>query len=154
MKQEWIDYFYGMAEYAASKSRDPSTKVGAVAFRPDKSIASTGFNGFPQGTSDSPSLYADRDAKISRVNHAEGNAIDFAAKHGTALNGCGIAVNFHPCSHCAGRIINAGIVTVICPPIPSETKWLESFKVARDLFMQAGVEIIYREPECLTINTR
>jgi deoxycytidylate deaminase len=35
-------------------SKDPSTKVGAVIVRPDLTVASIGYNGFPRGMSDDP----------------------------------------------------------------------------------------------------
>ena len=38
-----------MAELVSTKSKDPSTKVGAVIVGPGNEILSTGFNGFPRG---------------------------------------------------------------------------------------------------------
>ena len=47
MNRKWKLRFLGLSEYIAQWSKDPSTKVGAVIVRPDKSIVSMGFNGFP-----------------------------------------------------------------------------------------------------------
>lgn len=45
----WSAYFIDMAMLVASKSKDPSTKVGCVIVGPDNEIRSTGYNGFPRG---------------------------------------------------------------------------------------------------------
>lgn len=46
---KWDEYFIKMAMLVASKSKDPSTKVGCVIVGPDNEVRSTGFNGFPRG---------------------------------------------------------------------------------------------------------
>lgn len=51
---DWDLLFLKMVDELASKSKDPSTKCGAMIVRPDKSICSMGFNGFPKGMSDDP----------------------------------------------------------------------------------------------------
>lgn len=143
MNEGWILYFMRMASLVASKSRDPSTKCGCVVVAPDKSVRSTGFNGFPRGCIDAESIYLDRPRKLLRVVHSEINAIAAAAKAGTSTDDCSIFINFHPCSQCAAAIINAGIVAVYCPPIPAETKWNESFTEARILLGEASVQVTY-----------
>lgn len=147
MNQSWIEYFMGLAEYASIKSKDKSTKVGAVIVAPDLSVRSTGFNGFPRGTNDDDAIYLDRPRKLLRVAHAEINAIAQAAKSGTQTDGCGIVVNFHPCSQCAAAIINAGIKMVVCPPIPEQTQWKESFTEAASLLSEAGITVVYHAKE-------
>ncbi len=144
MNASWIDYFMGMANYVSTKSHDPSTKVGCVLVAPDKSVRSTGFNGFPRGCDDSQSIYLDRPRKLLRTAHAEINAIAQAAKAGNRTEGCTAVVNFHPCAQCAAALINAGIVEVICPPPPADTKWKESFDEALNLLSEAGIYISYR----------
>lgn len=144
MKQEWIDYHMKLANLIAMKSKD-ATKVGAVIVAEDMSVRSTGFNGFPRGCLDHPALYADRETKLKRVVHAEGNAIAQAAKSGTSTNGCSLVVNFHPCSNCASLAINAGIKAVICPAPDMESKWVASFEEASRMFEEAGIEVIYTE---------
>src|SRR5271167_774541 len=66
---KWDIYYLNMARYIATKSKDPSTKTGAVIVRPDHSVCSTGFNGFPRGMKDDAALYADREKKYSRTVH-------------------------------------------------------------------------------------
>lgn len=104
---EWDLFFLGMAKYVARKSKDPVTKVGAVIVRPDKTVASIGFNGFPKGMDDHPDLYKERDAKLTKVIHAEMNAREFA---GESVKGCTIYVwPYMPCARCAVHLIQAGI---------------------------------------------
>lgn len=51
-QQNWDKYFIEMAMHVASKSKDPSTKVGCVIVGPDNEIRSTGYNGFPRGVTE------------------------------------------------------------------------------------------------------
>lgn len=143
MKESWISHFMSMAELVARKSKDPSTKVGCILVAPDMSVISTGFNGFPRGCFDTPNLYENREIKIRRIAHAELNAIAQAAKNGSRTGGCIAVVTLHPCSQCTAALINAGISEVICPPIPSNTKWLDSFLEAKQMLLEAGVPITY-----------
>ena len=48
----WDEYFLAMCQLVASKSKDRSTKVGAIIVGPDNEIVSTGYNGFPRGIND------------------------------------------------------------------------------------------------------
>ena len=50
----WDMRFAQLAKLVSLWSKDPSTKVGSVIVRPDKTIASVGFNGFPKGVPDEP----------------------------------------------------------------------------------------------------
>ena len=91
---EWDKYFMDLAGLVSSKSKDPSTKVGAVVVRPDRTIAAMGYNGFPRGVLDLPERYADRPTKYSMVVHAEANAIVSAKGD---LAGCKIYCTMLPC---------------------------------------------------------
>lgn len=139
--QGWWDlYFLRLAEHVSTASKDPSTRVGAV-IADGKRLVSTGFNGFAQGCDDSPAVYADRDQKLSRVVHAEVNAILFA---GRRLDGCTLyTVPFSPCDRCAGVVIQAGIKRVVapaCPPAIRE-RWAKSLESAERQFREAGVTL-------------
>lgn len=82
MSPSWQSYFIEMARLAASKSKDPSTKVGCVIVGPDMEVRATGFNGFARGVSDDVDRYADKDAKLIMMVHAEANAIAAAVHAG------------------------------------------------------------------------
>ena len=42
----WDEYFMGVAQLAAERSKDPSTRVGACIVDGEKRILSTGYNGW------------------------------------------------------------------------------------------------------------
>ena len=141
---KWDDYFMGLAHAAATKSKDPSTKVGAVVVDSERRIVSVGFNGPPRGTDDEYA-YSYREFKLLRVLHAEENAILFAAR---PLMGCAIYVTNHPCAHCAAVIVQSGIGRVMHPPVSAEfaERWGENMKHARMMFEEAGVTRKVIEP--------
>lgn len=106
---KWDKRFVQVAELVASWSKDPSTKCGAVIVRPNKTIASVGYNGFPRNCLDDPDMYADRPTKYSRVLHAEVNAILNCAERPE-----GYTLYTRPtCDRCAAQIIQVGIKEVI-----------------------------------------
>jgi dCMP deaminase len=135
MDAKWTARFINLAAHVAGWSKD-STQVGAVIIRPDRSVASVGFNGLPRAVSDDPARLADRDQKLLYTVHAELNAI-LAARE--PLHGCSIVVYpFQPCAQCAAAIIQAGITEVICPEVPDASRWADSFHAARTMFHEAG----------------
>lgn len=144
----WDNRFIRIAEEVKTWSKDPGTKVGAVIVD-DRRILSTGYNGFPQNLSDDLSRYNNRDYKLKITVHAEVNAILNAAKNGTKVEGATLYATFHPCTHCASAIIQAGIVSVVCPsPMSAPERWRQSFKEANDLFYEAGLFMLYySEPD-------
>lgn len=106
--------------------------VGAV-FAQDGRILATGYNGAPAGVDhcdhtcdcDSEVLYFGSSPLKTRheencnslkpcqwAEHAERNAIAFAARYGVALAGSSLYVTHMPCLSCAMSIINAGVKEV------------------------------------------
>lgn len=145
MSLKWDKRFLTLAEHVAPWSKDPSTKVGAVIIRPDRTVASIGFNGFPKGMSDSVELYEDRETKYDRVIHAEINAILNAMEPV-----CGYTLYtwpFFTCSRCSVHIIQAGISRVVSPKLPYGllSRWGQSLSKAKQYYDEVGV--IYSEVE-------
>jgi dCMP deaminase len=143
METKWQARFLALTKEVASWSKDLGTKVGSVIVRPDRTICSVGFNGFPRGIEDNPYAIANRDAKLLRTIHAELNAI-LSAKE--PLNGYSIFVwPFQPCSQCAAAIIQSGIKDVYCPfnDHLNHERWSESFKSALQMLDEAEVRVIY-----------
>jgi len=135
----WNERLVSLAETVAGWSKDPSTKVGAVIARPDNTIASVGYNGFPRGVADDPERYADREEKYALVIHAEVNAIINSRE---ALNGYSVYLTHPPCSNCAAALINSGIAKVIYKK-PGEdliSRWGPSLDRAFNVLDEAGVE--------------
>jgi dCMP deaminase len=132
---KWDEYYLGMAKYVSKKSKDPSTKCGAVVVRSDNTVASIGFNGLPRGVIDSDDRLHDREKKLDMTLHAEQNAILSAHER---LDGCTLYVwPMPPCSHCAGVVIQAGIDRVVAPE-PGE-RWARSCRLGRSMMWEAGV---------------
>lgn len=143
---KWAHRFFDMAHLVGSWSKDPSTKVGAVIIRPDRTIASVGYNGFPRGVNDDASLYENREAKLMRTVHAEANAILSAREplHGYTL----IVTPLHPCANCAGLIIQSGIKKVLFQTAaPSSGAWATHFEVMQRMFDQASVAYMDYSPK-------
>ena len=127
-----------LAQHISAWSKDPSTKVGCVIRKPDRSIA-LGVNGFPTGVADTPERWNDRDTKYKLVVHSEPNAI---MNGGDVRGGTLYTWPFSPCIRCAGIIIQAGIQRVVAPPCPPDKleRWGPDLKEAINLLREAGVQ--------------
>jgi len=134
----WDDWFLGMAKYVATASKDPSTQTGALIVRPDNTVASLGFNGFPRRMNDHEKLYADREIKLSRIIHCEMNAILHCKED---MKGYTLYIwPFLPCDRCAVHIIQSGIKKVVAPKNDVE-RWQAAFVKSRSFFAEAAVEV-------------
>src|SRR6476659_4966043 len=136
MQADWDTWFLDLAHMVAQKSKDPSTKVGCVIVRPDKTIASVGFNGFPRDIEDTTERLNDRPTKYALTFHAEMNAI-LAARE--PLKGYKLYTTLLTCDRCFLHIIQAGIKHIVYPT-PSaelEARWHESFEKVRQLADEA-----------------
>lgn len=141
----WDLRFLDLAKSLSNWSKDPSTKVGAVAVK-DRRILGTGYNGFPHGISDLPGRLLDRQEKLLRTVHAEANIVAHAARNGVVLGGSTIYVwPFLPCSNCCTLLIQAGVSRVVAPDFPIPDRWEESFKLSRSMFDEARVELTLLE---------
>lgn len=137
----WHHRFLRMAREVSTWSKDPSTQTGAVIVRPDRSIASVGYNGFPRGVGDTYDRLNDRPTKYALTVHAEVNAV-MAARE--PLDGCTAYVwPWPPCAPCAGVVIQAGIKRVYSVEATDEQKerWGDSFFHMETMFREAGVSL-------------
>ena len=145
--KSWYKYFLEMAELVASKSKDPSTKVGAVIVGEDNEILSTGFNGFPRGVNEDVAERWERPIKYLFVEHAERNAIYNAARIGTSLKGATLYINFKPnscCAECTKAIIQSGIKKIVGNDTPFSGKgdqWDRHLAVSSIMLYEAGIEL-------------
>jgi|SRR5271157_5343519 len=141
-QREWDIFYLNMARYVATKSKDPSTKAGAVIVRPDNSLCSIGFNGFPKGMKDDPELYADREKKYSRTVHCEVNAEILTGERvvGYTL----YTWPFASCDRCAVQMIQAGIKRFVFPEMPPEkaARWKDIMELAESYMREAGCEVV------------
>lgn len=135
----WDLWFLGLAEYVASASKDPSTKVGAVIVDSKRRIVSLGYNGLPAGIEDTEERLSNRELKYKLIVHAERNALLFS---NSKVENCTIYTwPFMPCSSCASLIIQSGISRVVS--LNSENpRWLEDFFLSTRLFSEASVDLV------------
>ncbi|MFQ3307285.1 MAG: dCMP deaminase [Candidatus Midichloriaceae bacterium] len=144
----WDEYFMTMAYLVSMKSKDPSTRVGAVIVGEDNEIRSTGFNGFPRGVEDKLNRYLDKEYKYLSSNHAEENAILHCARVGVSIKNCSIYTPWIPCSRCAKSIIQVGIKEVIYdssfPGNIEENQakvWKDSIEISKEILLESGVSM-------------
>ena len=136
---KWDHRYLMLAREIALWSKDPSTQCGAVIVRPDKTIASLGYNGFPRGIADSSKRLEDREMKYALTIHAEVNALLNA--HGPVSGYTLYVWPFQPCDRCAVQLIQAGITRVvsILPSDDHRRRWGDAFARAAALLDEAGV---------------
>lgn len=133
-----------MARKVSEWSKDPNTKVGAVAVGSKGQILSQGFNGFPRGILDSSDRLDDRETKYKYVVHAEMNVIYNATYSGVSLDKASLYVYGLPvCSECCKGIIQVGISRVYVSKECLELRphWQESWMRSVDMFSEAGLEV-------------
>jgi dCMP deaminase len=146
-EERWDQHFLEDAFHVARKSKDRSTKCGAVIVSEDHVQLSAGWNGFPRGVDDNVEHRHERPAKYDWTEHAERNAIYNAARHGVALKGSTIYLTGSPCSVCARAIIQVGITRVVIPPgsgnlDKSHHQSTFSLELAELMLIEAGVSVM------------
>ena len=138
-KDDLDDQFWlAQAQHYASRSKDPSTKVGCLIVRPNGTMASAGRNGFPRKIADLPERLVDRETKHRLTIHAEMNALHFANEN---LEGATLYSTFAPSEHCAIHIIQRGIARVVYPNSHDNVAWAESQARSLALFIEADIAI-------------
>lgn len=141
MLNKWDIRYLSLADEVAQWSKDPSTKIGAVAVGKKGQVLSQGYNGFPRGIEDKVEYYKDRETKYKYVVHAEMNVIYNATYHGVSLEGTTLYVTGLPvCSDCAKGIIQVGITRVVMKERLTPQKWVESWKTTSKMFDEANVK--------------
>ena len=149
----WDVRFLSFAKHVSDWSKDPSTKVGAVAVR-DRRVLATGYNGFPQHIVDLPGRLLDREEKLLRTVHAEANIVAQAARNGVCLDGSTVYVwPFLPCNTCCTLLIQAGFKRVVAPEIDIPDRWLKSFTASKDMFTEVGINLTLIGPSLVEPDT-
>lgn len=141
MSNTWDTCFLKLARTISEQSKDPSTKTGAVIVRPDKSVASIGYNGFPRQMLDLSEHYDDRNEKYSRIIHCEMNALLFCRER---VNGYTLYVYpFLTCDRCFVHVAQAGIIRIVAPRATEEqlTRWGDAFDRVRRYAKETNITI-------------
>lgn len=154
---KWHNRFMKIAHEVADWSKDPSTKVGCVIVDSEKRIISVGYNGFPRGVVDSEERLANRSIKYLMVQHAEANAITNAASinAGERLKGATAYVTHHPCSNCAGLLIQAGVnnIVTLSPNGDFADRFAESFAASKVMFEETSTKVMFLDKKDEMENT-
>jgi dCMP deaminase len=141
----WDTWFMGLVYDVAKKSKDPSTKIGAVIVRDNRPIL-FGYNGIPRKVKDLPERMV-RPVKYKWTEHGERNALYCGARFGIATENAIMYTQSIPCADCARGIINCGISKIIVHKqtedlFASHAVWTEELDIARIMLNEAGVEIV------------
>ena len=134
------DIYMELAVNLAKRSHCIKRHVGAVLTK-DTRIISIGYNGPPSGTHNCdeewPVVGCPKDSKggCSLAIHAEQNAILYAVKNKTSVEGATLYVTLSPCLACARIIFSMGILKVI---------YLKSYAEYKGLPNDEGVDFLNR----------
>lgn len=137
-KPAFDDIFMDLAVNLAQRSHCVKAQVGAVLTK-DTRIISIGYNGPPAGTHNCdiefPGEGCERDSKgsCSLALHAEQNAILYAVKNGSSIEGSTIYVTLSPCIACARVIYTMKVAKVV---------YLNSYAEYKGIPKDEGVEFL------------
>lgn len=144
-RPDFDDIFMELAVNLAKRSHCIKKHVGAVLTK-DTRIISIGYNGPPAGTHNCdvefPENGCARDSKgsCSLALHAEQNAILYAVKNNTSVEGSTLYVTLAPCLACARIIFSMKISKVIYLFSYAEYKGIGSDEGV-DFLKKFGVEV-------------
>ena len=139
---KWDKKFMDQAQLVATWSKDTNRQNGAVIVNDDNIVISQGYNGFPIGCNDEIKSRYEQPMKYFFTEHAERNALYFAARNGVSLKGSRMYMTMFPCADCARGMIQCGITKIIAPtPDVDHPKWGEHFRVSMAMLEEANVEI-------------
>lgn len=128
--------------FGLTLSRDASRKVGCLIVDSARDVElSWGINRFPAGVDSGPPERNERPAKYAWTEHAERNAIYFAARYGVSLRGATAYIPWFPCVDCARGLIEVGIGAVVVSQRPdlNDPTFGPGFAIAEQMFNEAGV---------------
>ena len=140
----WPTYFMSIATLVAERSTCLRRKVGAVAIRNSRILA-TGYNGAPSGIPHCLDVGCMREKmgvpsgerhELCMAVHAEQNLIVQAALHGVSLHRSDVYCTHKPCFICAKMLVNVGVKSIVTShvyPDDNTDKLLED----------AGVRLVY-----------
>ena len=141
---KWPIRFMNMAKMVSTWSKDPSSKIGAVAVNDERNILATGYNGFPKGIADTDDRLNNRAEKYPRIVHAEMNALMNALYSGVSLKDSTIYVYGLPiCPDCAKCVIQAGVKRIVIPTDKTDKgDWQKVWEEkSLPMFKESGVQV-------------
>ncbi len=147
MDQKWLRDGMRLAyQIAEQLSPDPSTRVGALLFHPERQNVLFGVNHLLTGYPKTPADLTDRTRKYKLIEHAERDVIYKAARMGYPTEGAILVCPWAACTDCARAICLSGIIRVISHANALEQtpkRWQEDLQIAKELFESAGVDYVF-----------
>ncbi len=150
IRPSWDDYFMEVVQAISKRATCDRGRSGCVIAK-DHQVLVTGYVGSPVGFPHCDEVGHQMKKLVHedgtntnhcmRTVHAEQNAICQAAKMGISINGATLYCKMTPCRVCAMLIINCGIKRVYC-----ERRY-HAGKESEEMFMQAGIDLVYKYNE-------
>lgn len=137
--EEWDHHFMKIAKVVSEMSKDPSTKVGAVIVK-DKVIYGTGYNGFPKTVLDYRHEYENRSIKLSKIIHAESNAIKNSLS--VPENFTIYVYPFMPCVNCFELLKQHNVSKIVTYKQIKNSKWQSDWEQVRKHCQELKIVLI------------
>lgn len=149
-QREWDEYFMKIAETVATKSKDPSSKMGCVIVDARKRVVSLGYNGMIQNADESKMTLSERPMKYYFAIHSEMNAILFAHQD---LTGCTVYNRVATCENCLKYCLQAGIKRFVYKELRVHSHSSEPQKSMTNVETdEAVIRLLSAMPEVETLN--
>lgn len=138
----WDEYFLQMADLISQRSTCLRRRVGAVAVR-EKRIMATGYNGAPPEMAHCSqagcirqklNIPSGQRQELCRALHAEQNIIIQAVLHKIDLKDTTIYVTNQPCVICTKMLISVGVKEIVMRDGYPD-------KLARQMLKEAGIKV-------------
>lgn len=149
--RKWDERFLNVAKLISSWSKDPSTKVGAIAVSSHRRILAQGYNGLPAGIDDDKFNMNDRISKYEMIIHAESNVIYNACNSGVSLKLTTIYIyGMFPCPECIKAMAQVNVARIVFRLGFSKNTgvWKTRFDLSREIMHDLGIGFThYKEIE-------
>lgn len=145
-KPSFDEIFMRLANDVAKRSHCIYQQVGAVLAK-DTRVISIGYNGPPSGTYNCDEKWPEKGCPRSRTGgcslalHAEQNALLYAAKQGSSLEGATLYISLSPCLSCAKVIFSMGVTKVLYQRSYAEYKGIDVDE-GLEFLRSFGVEVV------------
>ncbi len=103
------EYAMLLAHAARLRSEDPYLKVGAAALSHENRVIATAYNGLKSGKNVAPEFWADREARLPHMIHAEQNLCSLFVRSAART----VAVTTLPCRACAAALLAHDVRRVV-----------------------------------------
>lgn len=137
-RPNWTQFHMQTAAFYGQRSKDPNTKVGAIAVGPENEVLEVGYNGLPRGVEDREERLQ-RPEKYNWTCHAEENLVATAAR--SRLAGATIYTTHLCCNRCMAQLINAGVKRIVVGDGKTSME-PRLFTVAVTMAKEAGVKLV------------